>query len=174
VAFNGPSELLGFDLETTTPTLQRFVLGASGLQLVSATPSLLDIDPSVPPKVGHGFVYGRFALVDLQANRRAGRFVPGSADYIFFDQTLLLSADSGIGHYQRPNSGAGEQAELYELLRAQPDSTLEFSGASRIRITNTRVHGGFKGPLVQAGSTRFAQGFWRGDGTGVIYVISTP
>jgi hypothetical protein len=174
VAFNGPSDLLGFDLETTTPTLQRFLLGTSALQAVSVTP-FPDVDPGVPPKAGHGFAYSRFSVVDLQTNRRAGRFAPGSTDYIFFDQTLLMSADTGVGHYQRPNSGAGEQAELYELLRksVKPDGTLEFSGTSRIRITNTSFFGGFKGQLVQLDSTRFAQGF-NALGDGVIYVVSTP
>jgi len=176
VAFSGPTEVLGFDFVTTTPTLARFTLTASGLQGVSSSTGLLDIDsPVARPKVGHGFVYGRLNLVDLQANRRAGTFAPGSRDYFFFEQTLVLSPDFAVGHYQRLNSGAGEQAELYELLTrtAMPDNTFEFRGTSRIRVTDSRFSSGFKGVLVPMAAGRFAQGFTKGDsGTGVIYMIT--
>jgi hypothetical protein len=173
VAFNGPTEILGLDTQSTNGSIQRFSLVDSVFVAVSTTPDLLNLD--ITTKVGSGFAYDRYSLVDLQANRVAGRFTPGSADYFFFDQTLLLSPASGIGYHERLVTGG--IVPFYELLTraAKPDGSLEFSGQSRIRIDDPRFPVGFRGLLLPTGAKRFAQSFINfHDGTGVIYLVSTP
>jgi hypothetical protein len=177
VAFNGPSEVVALDADTTSGFMTRFSMAGSTLTLTARMDGALDGGGSVNNKVGYGFAYGPYALTDIQASRRAGRFAHGSPDVPFYDQTLLMSPLEAVGHNQRLNSSVGAAAEFYELMTrsVQPDGSLLFSGQSRIRLTDERFNQGFKGIMVPMGAKRFAHGFTKfADGTGVLYLISIP
>jgi hypothetical protein len=55
------------------------------------------------------------------------------------------------------------------------DGSLLFSAQSRIVLRDDRFNEGFKGKMMPMSAKRFAQGFTKfGEGTGVLYLISTP
>jgi hypothetical protein len=165
VAFNGPGELLGFD-NATSESIQHFSYDASGLHPVSGKCYVLDSSATV----GFGYVYSPYSVVDIQSDTKVGTFAPGSTDYTYFAGTLLMSPVSGIG------SSAVVGDPVFELLTkaVKPDGSFVFSGQSRIRIHDSRSPLG-GGPLLSVGANRFSSGLTRFDnGTGVIYVISTP
>jgi len=166
VAFISPGELLGFDVPAGSASIQHFSFDASGLHPVSAKCYVLDSSATV----GFGYVYSPYSLVDIHTDTKVGTFAPGSTDYIYFAGTLLMSPVSGIGI----SRVAGDP--VFELLTkaVKLDGSLVFSGQSRIRIHDSRSPLG-GGPLISVGANRFSYGLSRFDnGTGVIYVISTP
>jgi hypothetical protein len=166
VAFISPGELLGFDVPAGSESIQHFSFDASGLHPVSAKCYVLDSSATV----GFGYVYSPYSLVDIHTDTKVGTFAPGSTDYIYFAGTLLMSPISGIG------SSAVAGDPVFELLTktVKSDGSFVFSGQSRIRIHDSRSPLG-GGPLISVGANRFSLGLTRFDnGTGVIYVISTP
>jgi len=171
IIFNGPAEILGFDETTTTPTIQHFSYANPGLSAVSSKPGL-----NHPAKIGFGYAYSAFSVLDIQTDAQVGTFVPGASDVLFFDATVLMSSASGIGSYQHPLF-AGGSGLYFELLAkaTKPDGSITFSAPNRLRVIDTGFTSSLTGPLIAAGANRFAYGIPRFDGTGSgIYIISTP
>jgi len=170
IVFNGPAEILGFDLTTTTPTMQHFSYSDSGLSAVSSTPG-----PGAA-KIGFGYAYSRFSLLDIQTGNQVGAFVPGQPNVFFFDAALLTSSTTGIGSYSG-TSPTGTPALFFEQLTKTMGSngSFQFSGQSRIRLDDPAFQSTISGPLITTGANRFVYGLTTFDnGTGVIYVISIP
>jgi len=169
VVFNGPGEILGFDLYSTGASIQHFSYGPSGLKPVSTKPNVLD--PFSGVSVGFGYAYGPYSLFDIASDSKVGTFAPGSTEFFFFGGTLLTSPVTGIG------IGGVDGDMVFERLTqtVKSNGSLQFSGQSRIRVTDPRSAGGGGAPLISAGPSRFAMGLTRFDGgDGVIYVISNP
>jgi len=175
--FYGIAELVALDWDTPRGYVTRFSVTGNTLTLVASTPGLLDI-PASYDKVDFGFAYGLKDIADIHAGRSVGRFAPTSVPYFpFYDQTLLMSATTAVGHNQQLNSTSGPPAEFYDVMTesVQADGTLVFSAQSRIKITDQRFNEGFKGMMVPMTAKRFVQGFTKSDhGIGVLYVITTP